>query len=271
MGNISCICSGKDCDSIRRLHSGNLFKCSDCNLIFLYPQPSKNRIQKIYEGDSLGNFDYYLATTKDDEKTFNERLELTEKFIKMGSVLDIGCSTGTFLKVAKHRKWKCFGVELNKKSADFCRKQDFKVFNRIPSSGSFDLINMSDVIEHYENPKRELLRAKRTLKKDGLLLISTPDYDKFLTKIFQIKPEEHFFYFTKETLRNMLQECGFSLLYLSNTSRFQSINTLVHSSTFQGSKKILLKFLLLTGLYKIVENLVIRNSKADILAIARKK
>lgn len=267
------LCSSHNLSKIKNVNSKyDLVKCKNCNLIALNPQPTFEELKKFYEHDLLNNFEYYRRSIKYDEKTFSERLILAERFAKTGMVLDIGCGTGTFMKVARSRGWKPSGVEWNKKSAEFCRKKlKLKVYSEIPAESRFNLVNMSDVIEHLTNPKKELLRIKKLLNEGGILMISTPDYDKFGTKLFQVKPNEHLFYFTNETLKKILNATGFSILYMKNVSRYQSLNSLQHSSTFKDKKiKFIIEFLIISRISKLIEPAILKMLHSDIFVLAKR-
>ena len=68
----------------------------------------------------------------------------------------------------------------------------------------------------YSKPLDFVKELNSLLKTDGILILSTPDFDKWITRITQIKPEEHLFYFTKSTLRNLLEKESFEILYINN-------------------------------------------------------
>ncbi|MFX0011157.1 MAG: class I SAM-dependent methyltransferase, partial [Candidatus Hermodarchaeota archaeon] len=43
-----------------------------------------------------------------------------------GRVLDIGCATGNFLKVAEQNGWHAVGIDLSKWACDYLEKSGFK-------------------------------------------------------------------------------------------------------------------------------------------------
>ena len=99
--------------------------------------------------------------------------------------LDIGCGAGTFLGQLKNSK--SYGLDIAKKQILYAKKHyknnrtKFILMkkNRIPlKSKSVDSITILDLIEHLKNNEIKLLlkESHRVLKKNGKILITTPNY-----------------------------------------------------------------------------------------------
>ncbi|MBI3315844.1 MAG: glycosyltransferase, partial [Candidatus Omnitrophica bacterium] len=73
-----------------------------------------------------------------------------------------------------------------------------------------------DVIEHLKDPKAALKELRRVLKNDGILYLSTPDIESFLSRVLRAKwwgiNKFHLFYFSKKTLEQLFHEVGFKSL-----------------------------------------------------------
>ena len=75
-----------------------------------------------------------------------------------------------FLNMQKKIGWKTTGLEINPETANFGRqKRGLNIFqktiNEFKTKEQFDVITMFDVLEHLENPKAAVLKAKKLLKK----------------------------------------------------------------------------------------------------------
>lgn len=275
--NIPCIlCGASDSDVLKRLSAKNqtilLRKCRQDGLVYLSPRLDAKAQKAVYEEDALRNLAYYKDTFDEDVKTFIPRLELVEKFGKPSSVLDIGSSVGTFLYCCSGRGIsKLVGVEFNKSSRAYAKSRfGLNTMSALPKKGKFDLINLSDVIEHMQNPVEELKNLRKFMHKGSLLLISTPDYDNVIARLTQVKPEEHLFYFTKQTLHQALQKTGFKVLYLRNTSRIHTIKNLFGASTAKNKLFLFaLKAISFLRLEKLFEAAFINRTNSDLLAIAK--
>ena len=72
------------------------------------------------------------------------------------------------------------------------------------------------VIEHFEDPVRELRLIHRVLKPGGLFVIYTGDVDAWLPRLLGKKwwwyPGMHVFYFSLNTSKAMLDKCGFKVI-----------------------------------------------------------
>ena len=103
------------------------------------------------------------------------------KHRKVGSLLEIGCGDGEFLMVAKKNGWDVTGVEISKKAAKRARKKGLNVMahdanNKLPFKNNFfDMIVAGEVIEHTFDDMKFLNECHRVLKKNGVLVFTTPN------------------------------------------------------------------------------------------------
>lgn len=178
----ACDCCGSlDNIFIATKRGYQLHQCTNCGLIFVYPQPTFENLTQIYN-KTAG----YFATTNTDlsktsrDYTLHLNKILSENGINKGHFLDVGCSTGALLYHMRGLGWEVAGTELNPDAANIARQTNLDVtlaeLEKCPfDEGSFDVIHMGDVIEHVRLPKQTLLRAHQLLKKDGLIVIKTPN------------------------------------------------------------------------------------------------
>lgn len=256
----------------RREGQFRLVKCANCGLVFINPLPGPKELSRMYETNQLANLEFGVSSEEGDKKIFNSRLGLAEKYMRKGKLLDIGCSSGTFMQAAKKRGWVSSGVEINKKSAEFCRKNGFKVFGSVSSAkGSFDMINLGDVIEHVKSPKSFIREVKPLLREGGMLMVSTPNFSSLFVRITQVKPPEHIFYFTKETLSRLLEQCGFEIIAVKKTAVIRSLKTLLTSTSFSaGPLRVILKIMVLARIDWLVEKLVMPLARVNLIILAKK-
>jgi len=250
-----------------------LVRCRGCGLVFISPRLSS--VSTVYESDSIGNSLYYAESMENDKETFRQRLSFVSSYQKSAKVvLDIGASVGTFLAVCREKGFKeLYGVELNPGS----RAQAKGLFSltlaqELPQGVKADLVNMSDLIEHLEDPVEYLRNLRGYVKDDGVLLITTPDYERWVTKLVNIKPDEHLFYFTKGTLTKLLAKAGFEVAYMGNTTRFVRFRHLIRSSTSHNPVvRFGLSLAVATHTDGIGEKILFNNLNNDILCVARKR
>jgi 2-polyprenyl-6-hydroxyphenyl methylase / 3-demethylubiquinone-9 3-methyltransferase len=109
-------------------------------------------------------------------------LETIDAYARRGRALDVGCGGGFLLEHLAERGYAGVGIDLSPASveianrrleaigADALRAEVGSAYE--PPEGPFDLIALTDVLEHLEDP-RACLRALRA--PDGLLVVSTPN------------------------------------------------------------------------------------------------
>lgn len=145
------------------------------------------------------------------------------KYIKNGKLLDIGCSTGGYLQLMNDEGWEIYGLEMNKKCVTYIKKniKNVNVFeghveNTSLKKNFFDVINCSMVLEHLYNPKKSLSQIHKSLKKNGQLIISVPNFNGLEFKLFgrycyALQVPQHLNHFTENTLRLILNDKGFKI------------------------------------------------------------
>jgi SAM-dependent methyltransferase len=115
-------------------------------------------------------------------------LETIDRFVRAPSprVLDVGCGTGFLLEQLAGRGFSGVGVDLSPDSVEHANRRlaEIGAADRLraevgsayePPDGPFDLIALTDVLEHLEDPRRCLAALRERLAPGGLLVISTPN------------------------------------------------------------------------------------------------
>ncbi len=74
----------------------------------------------------------------------------------------------------------------------------------------FDVVLLSQVLEHLPNPKFAVEKIRKVLKQDGICVIAVPHFGSFVSKIQRrndmfITPPEHINFFQREDLRTCLK------------------------------------------------------------------
>jgi len=116
-----------------------------------------------------------------------EKIEfiLNEYSVRSADVLSVGCGGELHQAGAKpyfDRGFKLTGVDINEQYAkEFSEVFDADVVMAnamaLPfTESSFDLINLTDILEHLHNPVRGLEECFRCLKPDGLLILTTNNF-----------------------------------------------------------------------------------------------
>jgi len=202
---------------------GIIRQCDNCRLIFSeHKKNVRTNYSNVVDED-------YLKSKEARIKTAERDLAEIEKIKRnKGKILDIGCGAGFFLKAAKDKGWYEFGVELSKWAYNYCKKEGLNVYNtsiedaKFPKN-FFDVITLWDVIEHIENPTVLLENVNALLKKDGILVLNTPDIGSLSAKIMGKNwlnlMAMHIFYFDRKTIKLILNKTGFDIIKIKSYSR----------------------------------------------------
>jgi methionine biosynthesis protein MetW len=149
--------------------------------------------------------------------------------IRPGSrVLDLGCSQGLLARALASKGVRIVGVDRTPESSvsrelEAYHRRDLELPLDIPEERAFDYVVVSDVIEHVKEREQLLRSARRYLKPDGRLLISTPNIAIWFYRLslaigrFEYGPrgvldETHVHLYTRATFRREVERGGFRIL-----------------------------------------------------------
>ena len=192
-------------------------ECNKCGLIYV-ENPLDIKSLKLYYSE------YYSQTHQKSnvlnsqrEKMYKQELDFLLKFKNSGSVLDVGCSGGQFLKHFKLKGFDCEGVEFGEEAASEAQK-NFKVhigeFPNIDFNKKYDIIVFRGCIEHLINPKAYFQKSLKLLNKNGIIFITATQNRNSLTcNLFKENwnmhyPHEHLIHFCSDDLINYFSDKG---------------------------------------------------------------
>lgn len=164
-----------------------------------------------------------------------ERLNDLKRFANRGRLLEIGCSTGEMLLVAKE-SFEVSGVEADALSSQIARERGVPCFNGALADAnfaaeSFDVAALYHVLEHFPSPRAEMNELRRILKPGGLLVMETPNianvWFRFLGARWRQFIPDHLFFFSPQTIRRLCEEAGFEILELRNVGKAMSARLLI--------------------------------------------
>ncbi|OIO70380.1 MAG: hypothetical protein COW19_08805 [Zetaproteobacteria bacterium CG12_big_fil_rev_8_21_14_0_65_55_1124] len=169
------------------LPEGRLRRCSTCGQLF-----SACTVER-YE-HSMQEFDDEQGTFVAPESVLRQKKRIG-RILKNGvkqfrnppsriSMLDVGCSSGSVLNIAREMGFDVHGVEPAPKAAATATDNGFDVFNgflheaEFPAE-SFDLVSLFEVIEHLKHPLELANEVHRILRPGGVWLIGTGNADSW--------------------------------------------------------------------------------------------
>lgn len=203
--------------------SGVYVACTNCGHVYLkniesiFSQKRRNNSDKTHHvSEEKLKWDY---SDLKDKIVFKPMLKKIESLTAKGSLLDLGCSNGAFVRAAKKYGWDACGVELRKKSIETAQRHGIKVYTEpleklVLPSDSFSVVTMWQVLEHLQDPNLVLKEIFRILKSNGILVLSTPNIKSIGWRFLHadwppIEPKVHFNLFDKIGLKRLLKKSGF--------------------------------------------------------------
>lgn len=237
-----------------------IVRCKECDLVYLHPLPLITNLEHNY----IRMLDEdYIKEEKGRRLSAQFILKELKKYKKCGRLLDIGCATGFLLDEARKQGWQVYGIELSNWAVDFAKNRlgienifQGTLNDANYSDNFFDVVVIKDTLEHLIDIKGILVEIKKILKPDGLLYISTPNFDSLASKIFRTKwwniNQSHIYYFTRKTLFKMLDLTGFRA---RETKQYGRIFTLEYwIDQYKNHNKTVYKFLMFLLKHKIIKN-----------------
>lgn len=196
------------------------YRCSSCDLIFLSPIPA-----------NLGDYypkQYYTlpsSTRQFESGAEPERykLELVQRFISEGRLLEIGPSNGNFTLLAKNSGFDVEALEMDERCCQFLN--EFVGIKAICSSDPaaalvsaqpYDVIALWHVIEHIPDQLRMLESIAAKTRSNGVVVIAAPNPDSFQFRIMgrfwpHVDAPRHVVLIPSQILIERMSQMGFSL------------------------------------------------------------
>ena len=213
--------------------SGELFpvaECAACTLRFTQDVPEQDAIGAYYKSES------YISHTNTSKglvsklyqmvrtRTMKQKAALVQKYAgrKTGSLLDLGCGTGTFLHTMQQEGWKVVGLEPD---AD-ARQMAKQLYNLdvTPShelyqqpENYYEAITLWHVLEHVHELQLYIAQFKKILKEDGVLLIAVPNYTSKDAQIYQqywaaYDVPRHLYHFSPKAMETLMKIHGLRIV-----------------------------------------------------------
>ena len=190
----------------------SVFQCGQCGLVQLDSAPVPYYREVIRSAAVSPEMrDFRLKQFRD----WLERSGLQGK-----KVLECGCGKGEFLELMQLAGADAYGMEFGADNLEACRSQNLKTErcyfengSEKLASGPFDGFYILNYLEHLPNITDYLKGIYNNLADEGRGLIEVPDFDMMIANsTFAEFMTDHLYYFTRQSLRNLLANNGFDVL-----------------------------------------------------------
>lgn len=207
-------------------------KCPVCSHHFASPIINPELIDQYYSGHNSEIYDVNCPDPIDKSKRQRNKLRsIIEKLHPEGNeILDIGCGTGFLLSYFDGLKWERYGVEPSQYASKVAERKGIKILGRyvddaIKSGKKFDVVVMTDVIEHLPDPKPLLEDVCKILKPHGYLAIETGNIHSLNARIAKshwsyFSTHEHVSFYNPLSIKYLLTKYGFHDIRIRHKSAF---------------------------------------------------
>ncbi|MCX7881066.1 MAG: class I SAM-dependent methyltransferase [Patescibacteria group bacterium] len=224
----SCICQNKSFFKpvIKYSLKEKIFKdfrgaiigeCLNCKVLKTVIKP------KLFN-PKISHIDVYQNKKEEFIEIFLPVVNEIKKLVVDGSILDVGCGTGILLTLLKKAGYQVCGIEPNLKAYQISKKKlphkiflgtADKFFKKNPNK-KFNIVIYNHVLEHIENFNEEFTFMKKFLRKNGFLVIGTPNINNVIFKLRKkywegLRTNEHIWHFSENYLINYLKKNGFKI------------------------------------------------------------
>ncbi len=165
-----------------------------------------------------------------------ERLRDLQRFISSGRLLEIGCSTGEFLREAQKQSFTVTGIEADAHTSAATRAHGVNcltgsLFDAQLAASSQEAIALYHVIEHLPSPSAVVSECERLLAPGGWLVIEAPNIQTIWYRLLgarwrQFIPD-HLYFFTPATLRHLCEQHGLRVIECRNVGKAMSVRLFI--------------------------------------------
>jgi 2-polyprenyl-3-methyl-5-hydroxy-6-metoxy-1,4-benzoquinol methylase len=243
------LCGGRDAKLVLEKRIGGssgelpfrLWQCLSCDLVRTEPQLAARELEPYYAEEYWGEGGMEPASEDWIRRDQRYRTGFLTRFRSEGSVLDVGCGLGFFLRALDGNRWERHGIEpmpVPYREASRAlgpnRIHNSDLISAGLSSAQFDAITFWDSLEHLPNPREILAEAARLLRPGGLVVIGIPNYGGYQARHFGedwfgLSLPHHFYHYTRATLARLLGTCGFRVRVMEDRAGIDNYHALKHS------------------------------------------
>jgi 2-polyprenyl-3-methyl-5-hydroxy-6-metoxy-1,4-benzoquinol methylase len=222
--------------------SFQIIECEGCGVLRTWPEMGAEELAKFYPNEYWGGVptEGWIQHSQADKTSFLKQCQLAK-----GEILDVGCGAGFFLRALSGEGWVTWGVEIGAQAAQAAGRfvPEHHVFRgTLEEAGfadaKFDVVTFWSSLEHTNEPRANLLEARRILRPGGSVIVQVPNAASYQATLFKgdwfaLDAPRHRYHFTPESLQRILRETGFSIYKTTFLSRAHNTHALRQSLKFK--------------------------------------
>jgi SAM-dependent methyltransferase len=244
-------CNSTDSKPAYQVESFQIVRCKTCCLVYLLNPPSDDAIYEQYYAGEDPDPNNYRSNSPNASLaelwTLNaQRIKVLKRLQPKGTLLDIGCGYGFFLKSAVEAGYFVQGIDISKHAVEFANNSlnvpaTVSAIHELLNNGQqYHIVTLWHVLEHFPDPYLALRTVRNLLLEDGICILEVPNLHSLKFVLARNKwsggnhPLYHRTFFTKPTLQRALEETGFSRIARLQLSYTLSGRSILYESIKKG-------------------------------------
>lgn len=214
------VCAGAAFERLFERSGKWFWRCRACTLVFvhdIYPEFAEDtgHLETTYEFGALARAEGRKA------HKIALALRALEPHRRTGRLLEVGCGQGLFLEHAARAGWRAEGVDVLVPVVEMARARGLTVFaGELADAGlprdAFDVVTMSEVIEHIVEPVALLREVQRVLRPGGVAVLGTGNAASWAARLrgrgwpyYRFGGHLHIRFYSPESARALGRAAGF--------------------------------------------------------------
>jgi len=220
-------------------------RCADCRHVYADSKLSAEELAALYQTQYFFGHEYqdYVADKAVLQKNFELRMKTLRRYIqpeRHRQLFEIGSAYGFFLDAVRKSFDTVRGIDISEDGVRYARQQlaldvvlgDFLEYSC--DGRMFDVVCMWDTIEHLQEPQRYVEKVSDCTRSGALLAVTTGDIASLNAQWKGnawrlLHPPTHLHYFSAQTIAQMLDKYGFSVIYNRYCGFYRSIENMAYN------------------------------------------
>ena len=227
------LCNGKDIAFRFNKQGIPYYTCRNCSFVFSGSDDNANLVHAM-EAFEPAYLDYFQEKPHDKKNHDALTRQLQQHASLQGArILDVGCGSGKFVKYLRSKGYEAFGIEPSRPLFDTFLSDEYFFNDRVEDyirkypSAKFDIVILSDVLEHADKPSSFISNICSLLADNAILYISTPDTNSLFAraagKRWHYYNKYHLSLFSRANLIKSFASHGLTPVASGKVTRYQSM------------------------------------------------
>lgn len=255
-----CLCGSSIAQPLFQIGNYTIAECVNCHQVRTLTPDSVMRTQEYGQAD----ISIYIEKEEMFRRLFRNVLDFVGKFVREGTLIDIGSGVGLLVDEATRVGFKALGFEPSVPSVKAAKKyfhisliaQEFSP-TLVPKHVNVVVIN--HVLEHVVDPKKLLRQVAQIVKPGGFIFIGVPNFGSIMRMVKKSRwqsliPDQHRWHFTVQTLDNLVLPYGFGRVGLTGDNHDRS--------SYSWWKRVI---------YWVIDAVALITSRREAMLVAYKK